>query len=196
MRGRTGLAFLALIGVALDGTQALAQSAAGAAPLPSTWMADARTGCKVWDPQPEPQESVRWSGGCQGGFASGPGVTEWLEHGLSTERVEGARVAGHLQGKGVQTSANGDRFEGAWVDDRKQGHGSYTAADGRSYVGEFKDDQFDGQGVLTDRKGNRYEGAWKGGRRNGQGRYIGADGTSFTGVWVDDQPVGGPQTAL
>jgi hypothetical protein len=188
---------LALIAVALEGGRGLAQSAAaGPAPLPSAWMADARTGCKVWDPQPEPQESVRWSGGCTDGFASGPGVTEWIEDGLATERTEGVRAAGHLQGKGVQTLANGDRFEGAWKDDRKEGYGSYTAADGGTYVGGFKNDRFEGLGVMTDSKGNRYEGAWKAGHRNGQGTYTGADGSRVTGVWVDDQLVGGPQQVL
>jgi hypothetical protein len=191
------LVLLMLAGAALGGGQALAQSAAaGAAPLASTWMADARTGCKVWDPQPEPDEGVRWSGACKDGFASGPGVTEWIEHGLVTERTEGVRVAGHLQGRGVQTLANGDRFEGSWKDDRKDGRGSYAAAAGWTYTGEFKADRFDGMGVLTDGKGGRYEGAWKAGRRNGQGSYTGADGTRFTGVWVDDEPVGGPQSAL
>jgi hypothetical protein len=197
MRGPTKLALLALAGLALGGTAALAQSSAGgAAPLPPAWMADSRTGCKLWDPEPEPQESVRWSGGCVDGFASGPGVAEWIENGLATERTRGARVAGHLQGEGVQTLANGDRFEGSWKDDRKEGHGAYTAADGRTYVGEFKNDRFDGVGVMTDGKGDRYEGAWKAGRRNGQGTYTGADGTRFTGLWVDDQPVGGPHSSL
>ena len=186
MRKLTKLALLTLAGVAL----------AGAAPQPSAWMADGRTGCKVWDPLPEPQESVRWSGGCVGGLASGPGVTEWLENGLVIEHTEGGRAAGHLQGRGVQTLANGDRFEGAWTADRKQGHGSYASADGWTYVGEFRDDQFEGAGVMTDRKGNRYEGAWKGGHRNGQGTYTGADGTRFSGLWIDDQPVGGPRSRL
>ena len=197
MRAWTGPALLALIGLALGGGSALAQSAtAGAAPLPSAWMADARTGCKVWDPEPEPQESVRWSGGCQDGFATGPGVTEWVENGLTTESTEGARTAGRLQGKGVQTLANGARFEGAWKDDRKEGQGTYTAADGATYVGGFRNDRFDGVGVMTDAKGNRYEGAWKAGRRNGQGTYTAADGTRVTGLWVDDQLVGGPRQAL
>ena len=197
MRAWTKPAVLALMTVALAGGRALAQSAAaGAAPLASTWIADSRTGCKVWDPQPEPQETVRWSGGCVDGFASGPGVTEWIENGLATEHTEGARAAGHLQGKGVQTLANGDRFEGAWKDDRKDGQGSYTAADGATYVGGFRNDRFEGIGVMTDSRGNRYEGAWKAGRRNGQGTFTGADGTRVTGLWVDDQLVGGPQQVL
>lgn len=174
---------------------ALMLGLAGLAASPSTWMADGRTGCKVWDPEPDPQERVRWSGACVGGFASGPGVTEWIEDGRVIERTEGARLAGHLQGRGVQTLANGDRFEGAWKDDLKQGRGSYRSADGWAYVGEFKNDRFDGQGVMTDPKGGRYDGAWRAGRRNGQGVYTAPDGSRFSGLWIDDQPVGGPRTA-
>jgi hypothetical protein len=187
----------ALVVVAFLGGQALAQSAgAGAAPLPSAWMADGRTGCKVWDPQPEPGEGVRWSGACEGGFASGPGVTEWVEAGLVTERTEGVRIAGHLQGKGVQTLPNGDRFEGSWKDDRKDGEGTYASAEGWTYTGGFRNDRFEGHGVMTDRQGDRYDGAWKAGHRNGQGTYTAADGTRVTGVWVDDKLAGGPPNAL
>lgn len=175
---------------------ALSAGAAHAQNLPSTWLADARTGCKVWDPAPEPDEAVRWSGACEGGFASGPGVTEWMEHDLVTERTEGTRVAGHLQGAGKQTSANGDHFEGNWKDDRKTGYGAYTAATGQSYIGDFVDDQFEGHGVYTDARGNQYDGAWRAGRRNGQGTYTGVDGTRFTGLWVDDQPAGGARSIL
>ena len=184
------LATLALAILALAGPAA-AQSAQAGARLPSGWMADARRGCKVWNPQPEPGETVEWSGGCTDGLASGPGVTRWLENGLVTERTEGTRVAGHLQGPGVTELPNGDRFEGAFKDDRKDGRGSYVAADGMSYVGEFRNDQFEGFGVLTDTKGNRYEGAWKAGRRNGQGTLTAPDGTSISGLWVNDEPVGG-----
>jgi hypothetical protein len=182
--------------ILLIATLTLCAGAAQAQALPSTWLADATTGCKVWDPAPEPDEAVRWSGACEGGYASGPGVTEWMEHGLVTERTEGTRVAGHLQGAGKQASANGDRFEGMWKDDRKEGYGAYTAASGASYVGDFKDDKFDGHGVLTDPRGATYDGAWKAGRRNGQGTFKGVDGSSYTGLWIDDEPAGGPQTAL
>ena len=126
---------LALIGMALAGGPTLA------APLPSAWMGDSRNGCKVWNPQPQPEESVRWSGACVAGFASGPGVTEWLEDGQVTESVEGGRVAGHLQGRGIQTLANGDRFEGTWKDDRREGPGTYTRADGKRVTGVWIADQ-------------------------------------------------------
>lgn len=109
-------------------------------------MADSRTGCKLWNPMPQPGETVRWSGACEGGFATGPGVTEWFENGQATEIVEGGRVAGHLQGKGVQTTAEGGRFEGSWKDDRRNGPGVYTAPDGRRVTGFWVNDELVGRG--------------------------------------------------
>ncbi len=159
------------------------------APLPSAWMAAARTGCKVWNPQPERGETVTWTGACVGGFASGPGVTQWIEDGVPGERTEGARVAGHLQGRGVQFFENGDRFDGEWKDDRKSGQGTYKAANGLTYVGGFKDDVFDGMGTLDDGAGYRYVGEWKAGRRNGVGTATFKDGSRYVGRWVDDKPV-------
>ena len=191
MRKRLRLALLTLAAVALGAGRA----AAAEARQPADWMADPRTGCKVWDPLPEPTESVRWSGACVDGFASGPGVTEWLENGAVTERTEAPRAKGHLEGKGVQTLVNGDRFEGSWKDDRKDGFGTYVSVDGWTYAGGFKQDLFEGVGVMTDRRG-RYEGGWQAGQRNGQGTYSGADGSRFSGLWVNGEPVGGPRLAL
>ncbi len=191
------LALLTLAALLVGSVQAAPQPARGAeARQASSWMADARTGCKVWDPVPEPTESVRWSGACVDGFASGPGVTEWLENGAVTERTEAARAGGHLQGRGVQTMVNGDRFEGIWRDDRKDGFGTYVSAQGWTYAGGFKNDLFEGVGVMTERKGGRYEGGWKAGLRNGQGTYTGADGTRFSGLWVNGEPVNGPRSVL
>lgn len=185
------LAGLALA-VGLLASAAAAQPADDPAPLPSGWTADTRTGCKVWNPQPQPGETMTWSGACKDGLASGPGAVEWIENGLVTEHTDGVRVAGHLQGPGSLVSSNGDRFEGEWKDDRKNGHGTYTTADGARYVGEWKDDRFDGQGTLTDARGNKYVGAWKAGRRNGQGTATFSNGSTYSGPWIDDQPATGP----
>jgi hypothetical protein len=107
-------------------------------------MADKRTGCKVWNPYPEPGETVRWSGACVGGFGSGPGITEWVQKGAVTERMDGARVAGHLQGRGVLTLPNGDRFEGMWKNDRRNGPGTFIGADGKRMSGVWVDDRLVG----------------------------------------------------
>jgi hypothetical protein len=35
------------------------------------WIADASAGCQVWNPHPQPNETIRWSGACPNGFAHG-----------------------------------------------------------------------------------------------------------------------------
>lgn len=45
------------------------------------WIADAQTGCRVWSAQPEPTESVSWSGSCANGLAQGQGTLQWFKNG-------------------------------------------------------------------------------------------------------------------
>src|SRR3954468_24544196 len=85
------------------------------------WVTDARSTCSVWDPLPVPDETVRWTGECTDGKATGPGV-------LSIFRV------GQLV----------ERDEAEFVDGKQTGHGVRHYPNGR-YVGNFKDGLFDGQ---------------------------------------------------
>ncbi len=41
------------------------------------WIADAKTGCQVWNPAPSPGESISWSGPCSNGKATGTGTLQW-----------------------------------------------------------------------------------------------------------------------
>ena len=186
LRAIPGWAALAL---ALSFTSAASAQDQSETRLPSRWMADAH-GCKVWDPQPEPNETVTWSGACVDGYASGRGVTVWIENGVPDEQADGTRVAGHMQGHAVQTSPNGDKYVGEWKDDRKEGHGELTTANGARYLGDFKDDLFDGMGTLTDGAGSSYTGHWKAGQKSGRGKAKFADGTEYDGLWVNDKPLG------
>jgi hypothetical protein len=45
------------------------------------WSVDARTGCRVWSADPQPDGSIRWSGDCQSGTASEPGILQWIRDG-------------------------------------------------------------------------------------------------------------------
>jgi hypothetical protein len=38
------------------------------------WIADAKTGCKVWNPSSLPNPSITWSGGCKDGKANEKGT--------------------------------------------------------------------------------------------------------------------------
>lgn len=84
---------------------------------PPRWIADAKTGCKVWDPSPQPQESVRWSGSCENGLAAGEGILQWYQKGRPSDRYEGGYQGGKRNGHGVVTFGNGRRVEGDWRDD-------------------------------------------------------------------------------
>ena len=80
------------------------------------WIADPRTGCKVWDPAPQPGESVHWSGPCKDGLADGQGTLEWMEHGKPGDRYTGAYKHGKRNGYGVLTFSNGKTVQGDWSD--------------------------------------------------------------------------------
>lgn len=45
------------------------------------WPSDEQTGCKVWNPDPQPNESISWSGDCVDGKAHGNGILRFYENG-------------------------------------------------------------------------------------------------------------------
>jgi uncharacterized caspase-like protein len=53
--------------------------AARAALHGSAWVADAKTGCKVWLANPHPGAKLTWSGGCLEGLAEGSGTSEVID---------------------------------------------------------------------------------------------------------------------
>jgi hypothetical protein len=84
---------------------------------PPAWITDAKTGCKVWNPAPQAHETIRWSGGCEGGYAQGKGTLQWFENGRPGDRYEGEYQAGKRNGHGTVTMSNGTRIEGDWRND-------------------------------------------------------------------------------
>jgi hypothetical protein len=146
---RAASAAVLAAGIILIATRALA----------GAWVADTKTGCQVWNPDPQLQESVAWSGACVKGRADGRGVVRWFE---------------------------GDRMletdEGEWRDGRQVGKGTQSWSTGR-YQGELADSEPNGRGVLTLQK-LRYEGEFRNGKPNGPGSLT--TGTeAVQGVWKD-----------
>lgn len=92
----------------------VAQAQSGKSP---SWIADSKTGCKVWNPSPEARETIRWSGACEGGYAQGKGTLQFFENGKPGDRFEGEYQAGKRNGHGVVTMSNGTRIEGDWRND-------------------------------------------------------------------------------
>ncbi|WP_158933156.1 hypothetical protein [Acidisphaera sp. S103] len=90
----------------------------------SSWIADSQTGCRVWNPHPQPNETVSWSGSCKGGTAEGPGVLRLFKDGKTAGFGEGEWRDGKREGRGVYTDQRGNRYDGEWHDDKENGSAS------------------------------------------------------------------------
>jgi hypothetical protein len=123
------------------------------------WTTDQKSGCQVWNPNPQLEESVAWSGTCPLGRAEGNGSVRWSR---------------------ADTLIETD--EGKWHDGKQIGPGSQIWSTGR-YDGQIADGEPNGRGVLTLQK-LRYEGEFRDGKPNGTGTLtIGRD--SVHGNWKD-----------
>ena len=132
------------------------------------YIQDPRSRCEVWNPMPQPHETVYWSGECTDGRAQGQGVLTWL-----------------LSGKPYGV------YVGEMKDGKQHGHGTYNFADGSSYVGDFRDGRPNGKGTGTSPDGRKYVGEVQNGRRHGHGTLTLADGAVWhSGMWLLDKPVG------
>jgi hypothetical protein len=149
------------------------------------WIEASGTGCRIWDPQPEPNETVTFSGACTDGLASGPGTVQWYENGSVAEREEGTLERGHLEGPGTQTYANGDQFTGNFINDQHFGAGRFVSVRGWTYVGGFASGKFEGQGTMTWKNGTKYVGQFKNGHRTGFGTITYPDGRTYSGQFLN-----------
>jgi hypothetical protein len=145
-------AHLSVIATTIGVAMAVAPANAGA------WVTDAKSGCQVWNPNPQLEETVAWSGSCANGRAEGHGTAKWL--------------------KGDRPS---ETDEGEWREGR-QIAGTQSWASGR-YEGDLADSEPNGHGVLTIQK-LRYEGAFRNGKPNGPGTLT-AGSESVQGTWKD-----------
>ena len=123
------------------------------------WILDTAAGCKVWNPHPQPNETMRWSGACPNGMAHGRGAAQWFRGNLPFETDEGE-----------------------WREGRQSGFGTQVWPTGR-YDGEVDGGEPNGRGVLIV-QGVRYEGELRSGKPNGFGTLTNVSGT-FRGTWRD-----------
>lgn len=116
LRLASGLRAASVIAALLCVTSSAAAQSLPESPAPR-WLADPKTGCKVWDPAPEPNEAVHWSGACKNGLADGRGTLQWMQNGKASDRYDGEYRAGKRNGHGVVTYRSGEKIEGEWRDD-------------------------------------------------------------------------------
>ncbi len=129
------------------------QTCAGQPAGVSCWMEISRQpGCYVWNPIPQPGETVTWTGNCDGDLAQGAGTLTYVWDGkrqTTTGRLrdgdwdghmvmrepdgtvgEGAEVAGQRNGNWVWRYPNGDVHEGPYVDGERNGNWVVRFANG------------------------------------------------------------------
>jgi hypothetical protein len=102
------------------------------------WLLDTRTGCRMWDWHPDPQDRAVWSGHCLSGKKDGHGLVQWFEHGQRIDRFEGTYRAGKREGFGRYLWNEQNSFEGQYLHNVPNGFGSATIA-GETFAGDWKD---------------------------------------------------------
>ena len=123
---------------------------ADAGPLESfgpNWIVVENQPCQLYDIEPEPGETVTWSGTCVDGKASGSGRAIWR----GTSYGEGVYEGGYRAGKahdenGVYTSG-GYRYEGGWRDGLPHGFGKIVDPEENRFEGEWHDGCFEQDGT-------------------------------------------------
>ena len=155
------------------------------------WIADAKTGCTVWNPAPQAEDSIKWSGDCKDGKANGQGSLEWYTNDELQSMITGVMKAGRCVQDCSAKTVDGDAYLGEMKDNLPAGKGVLTRADGSTYEGEFKDGERYGHGTLKFSTGETYVGEWQHGQMNGKGELSSADGKQkYTGAFKDDLPDG------
>jgi len=100
------------------------------------WMADARTGCWLFDGNPAPGETVEWSGDCQDRLATGDGTATFYKEGQARLTIVGKFSRGSLTGQGKLVNG-GDIYEGEFAFTAQYGTGVLTKANGEQYRGTW-----------------------------------------------------------
>ena len=129
--------------------------------LEAKWFATDKINCFVWNPQPQPQETVTWSGECSNGKVNGVGILSWS----NGDKYIGEYQDGNMHGQGTYAWENKDQYTGEWQNNNFHGKGTFTYGDGDKYVGKYKDGKFHGQGTYTFANGEVIEGIWENGKK-------------------------------
>ena len=101
-----------------------------------SWLLDTKSGCRMWDWHPEPEDKAIWKGACKGGLPDGPGQAEWTEHGRPIDRFTGLYRNGKREGLGHYVWNENVRFDGLYGDDVPQGYG-VARIEGETLAGEW-----------------------------------------------------------
>lgn len=139
------------------------------------WIISTDGGCKVYNREPQPNETITWSGKCVNGYAQGYGKVEWHVNSELHSTYIGDYHQGHMHGKGTITYVDGGEYTGDWKESKRHGSGAAKYADNTEYTGEWQDDARYGKGKQALANGDTYDGDYQNGKPHGKGLFI----TSF-----------------
>ena len=135
----------------------------------SCWMELAdRPGCYVWNPHPQENVTVTWSGGCSNNLAEGDARVRWYQNDELIQIWETRLQAGRADGPFVQR--RGDRAleaEGQNVNGDATGIWTFYWADGSRDTGRYVNSERSGHWTEGWRDGTRAEGPYVDGERHG-----------------------------
>ena len=129
--------------------------------LKAKWFPTSKTNCLVWNPEPQPKETVIWSGECLYGKVNGIGVLSWS----NGDEYIGEYKDGNMHGQGTYAWEKGDQYTGEWKKNSFHGQGNFIYGDGDKYIGGYKDGKFHGKGIYTFANGEVIEGIWEKGKK-------------------------------
>ena len=146
-------------------------------------------GCHVWDNHYYADQTVTWTGECNGGLASGTGTLTWVRDGKEN-KYTGLLRDGKEHGQWVLRFADGNVSEGPYVDGKRHGDWVMRDADGNTGEGPFVDGKHTGHWVVRRADGDVYEGPFVDGKANGDWVLRHAEGAVEKGPYVDDKKHG------
>jgi hypothetical protein len=116
----------------------------------SVWI-QTKEGCKVYNPRPQKNETITWTGKCADGYANGGGTLTWFKSGKQNQQYTGHMKRGIPNGNGKYSFAGGAIHEGIYVHGKMEGAGQIVERGKNDsvyyfYTGEFKNDSPDGYG--------------------------------------------------
>lgn len=157
---------------------------------PADWIQDAETGCRIWNPQPQDNESARWSGQCVDGHAEGAGELRWFVDSQlqATDTISMRR--GKQHGKVVSRRADGDVLEFTYENGLAQGPASARLPNGDVENWTFVNGKTEGVLTTTYANGDRLEEDWKDDKPLNIARMTWRDGRRYAGGWLDGRPHG------
>ncbi len=111
------------------------------------WTTDSKSGCKAYNSSVEPEDSLTWSGSCQGGYASGNGTLQWYSNGNPGSEYQGEMRGGKRHGTGTYKWTDGRSYDGGWANNSYDGKGVLTNSNGTKVISTFADGKYTGDGV-------------------------------------------------